>query len=140
VESHRFGGRLSDTFEALSKTAVEVDRLKAERQLFLQSQLMTGYIIFFVFLGVIIALEVFLLPSITKAQPIGIQQISISPKEIAEEFKSIFFNLIILQGLFAGLSVGKMAEGSITAGFKHSLVMVAVGVVVFILFGNPEIK
>jgi flagellar protein FlaJ len=127
VESHRFGGRLSDTFEALSKTAVEVDRLKAERRLFLQSQMLTGYIIYFVFLGVIISLELFLLPSITKSTPIGIRQSTISPEQIAVGFREIFRNLIFIQGFFAGLSVGKMSEGALIAGLKHSAIMMTVG-------------
>jgi len=135
VESHRFGGKLADTFEALSKTAVEVDRLKTERQLFLQSQMMTGYIIFFVFLGVIISLELFLLPSITKSTPIGLQQGAVAPEDIAAGFKDIFRNLIFIQGLFAGLSVGKMAEGAMIAGMKHSVIMMTVGGVIFYLFG-----
>lgn len=137
VESHRFGGRLADTFEALSKTAVEVDRLKAERKLFLQSQMMTGYIIFFVFLGVIISLEAFLIPSISKSNTIGIQQgaSALTPEQIAAGFKDIFRNLVLIQGLFAGLSVGKMAEGAVVAGLKHSLIMMVVGGAVFLLFG-----
>jgi len=135
VESHRFGGRLSDTFEALSKTAVEVDRLKSERRLFLQSQMMTGYIIYFVFLGVIISLELFLLPSITKSTPIGLQQSAVSPEQIATGFKDIFRNLIFIQGFFAGLSVGKMAEGALIAGLKHSAIMMIVGGTIFFVFG-----
>lgn len=135
IESHRYGGKLTETFEALSKTAVEVDRLRAERKLFLQSQMMTGYIIFFVFLGVIISLEAFLVPSITSNVPIGLQQGTNTPEEIATGFKDIFRNLILIQGLFAGLSVGKMAEGAIISGLKHSLIMMAIGGVVFFVFG-----
>lgn len=135
VESHRFGGRLTDTFEALSKTAVEVDRLKSERKLYLQSQMMTGYIIFFVFLGVIVSLETFLIPSISQGSPIGLQQSSIPPEQIAAGFKDIFRNLVLIQGLFAGLSVGKMAEGAIIAGLKHSMIMMLVGGAVFFVVG-----
>ena len=135
IESHKYGGKLTETFEALSHTAVEVDRLRAERKLFLQSQMMTGYIIFFVFLGVIISLEAFLVPSITGNVPVGISGVATNPEEIAQGFKDIFRNLILIQGLFAGLSVGKMAEGALVAGLKHSMIMMTVGGVVFFLFG-----
>ena len=70
-ESHRFGGNLADTLEALSNTAVEVERLRAERRLYLHSQMITGYIVFFVFLAVMIGLEKFLVPSLAEA-PSGI--------------------------------------------------------------------
>ena len=36
---------------------------------------------------------------------------------------AIFLALIIIQGLFAGLMIGKFSEGSIRYGIKHSLVL-----------------
>lgn len=134
VESHRYGGNLADTFEALSNTAVEVDRLRDERRLYLQSQMITGYIIFFVFLAVILGLERFLVPSLTQNIPLGVVS-AIPPEVLAEEYKGIFRNLILMQGFFAGLSVGKMAEGAIIAGIKHSMFMMVVGIIVFLIFG-----
>lgn len=139
IESNRFGGRLTDTFEALANTAVEVDRLRSERRLYLQSQMITGYIIFFVFLAVIIGLQKFLIPSFSQAGNVNLGAAggapSIPPEVIAAEYKDIFRNLILMQGLFAGLSVGKMAEGAVIAGVKHSLFMLLVGVFVFSIFG-----
>lgn len=139
VESHRFGGRLTDTFEALANTAVEVDRLRAERLLYLQSQMITGYIIFFVFLAVIIGLQNFLVPSFTSSSAISLGTpggaAQVPPEVLAAEYREIFRNLILMQGLFAGLSVGKMAEGAIIAGVKHSLFMIIVGGLVFAVFG-----
>lgn len=134
VESHRFGGNLANTFEALSNTAVEIDRLRTERRLYLQSQLITGYIIFFVFLGVILGLERFLVPSLTQTATMGTIP-GQTAQDLGPAYKELFRNLIILQGLFAGLTVGKMAEGAIIAGLKHSLFMMFVGGIVFIVFG-----
>ncbi|TAL47233.1 type II secretion system F family protein, partial [archaeon] len=136
LESHKFGGNLTDTFEALSQTAVDIDRLKQERLLYLQSQITTGYVIFFVFLGVIIGLEKFLVPTLTTSQPLGGlggEQLNVAG--LAEEFRTIFRNLVLIQGLFAGLAVGKMAEGAVIAGVKHSLIMMFVGGIAFAIFG-----
>ena len=134
VESHRFGGNLVDTFEALSNTAIEIERLRAERSLYLQSQLITGYIILFVFLAVMLGLQQFLVPSLTQASPLG--GLSGPAQEgLAAEYSVIFRNLIVIQGMFAGLTVGKMAEGSMIAGIKHSLFMVFMGILVFSIFG-----
>lgn len=132
VESHRFGGNLTDTLEALSATAIEVDRLRAERMLYMNSQMITGYIIFFVFLGVMIGLEKFLVPGLAEAGTgmLGMGG-EVATPGIAEEYKTVFRNLILIQGLFAGLSVGKMAEGVIIAGLKHSLFMMFVGFLLF---------
>jgi len=137
-ESHRFGGNLADTFEALSNTAVEVERLREERRLYLHSQMITGYIIFFVFLAVIIALEKFLVPSFKEASATALigagvtgETSAVSQEELVAEYKTIFQNLILIQGFFAGLAVGKMAEGAMVAGLKHSMIMMFVGVLVF---------
>jgi flagellar protein FlaJ len=157
VESHRFGGNLADTFEALSATSLEVERLRAERRLYLHSQMITGYIIFFVFLAVIIGLGKFLVPSMSEAPTgltVGGTQVCSSflteedcannptcqwsggacVTKMAEEYKSVFRNLILIQGFFAGLTVGKMSEGAIIAGLKHSLFMMLVGGLLFTLF------
>ncbi len=129
IETHRFGGRLAETIESLSKAALEIERLRIERKVLLQSQTMTGYVIFFVFIGVIVGLEKFLLPGLTQQQMFGAQRIS------PAEYKNMFRDLIFLQSFFAGLMVGKMAEGSILAGLKHSLIMMLIGGLAYFLIG-----
>ena len=96
--------------------------------------MITGYIIFFVFLAVMLGLQQFLVPSLTQVSPIGVLTGGAGQEGLASEYKVVFRNLIIIQGLFAGLTVGKMAEGSMFAGIKHSLFMVFVGTVVFYIF------
>lgn len=136
VESHRYGGNLADTFDALSNTSLEVDRLRQERKLYLNSQMMTGYIVFFVFLAVIIGLQTFLVPSLAQVntQDSGLSGLGGNANpNIAAEYSDIFRNLILLQGGFAGLAVGKMAEGSTVSGLKHSMIMMVIGFLVFTL-------
>jgi len=134
IESHRAGGNLTDVLEALGNTAVEVERLRAERRLYLQSQVITGYIVFFVFLGVMIGLKKFLLPSLTELS-VGAAPPAIKPTLIAKEYTGMFQNLIVIQGFFAGLIVGKMAEGQVWAGVKHSLIMMVIGIAAYLIFG-----
>ncbi len=131
IESHRFGGNLTDVFEAISTTTIEIERLREERKLYVNSQLMSGYIIFFVFLGVIIGLQRFLVPTLSN---ISVKELTLgtaTSTDIALEYKSIFRNLIILQGLFAGLVIGKMSEGALSAGIKHSLFLLVIGLVTY---------
>lgn len=135
IESYRFGGNFAETFESLSNTALEVDRLRQERRLYLQSQLMTGYTVFFVFLAVIIGLGKFLVPSLAEVSVGSLTGGATPPENLSAEYNAIFRNLILLQGLFAGLAVGKMAEGSVISGIKHSMLMMGVGIAVFTIFG-----
>ncbi len=136
IESYRFGGNIADTFDALSSTAVEIDRLRKERTLYLHSQMITGYIVFFVFLGVIIALERYLVPSLTTVSvtPLTGEE-GVSMTQLTSAYRELFFHLVLMQGFFAGLTVGKMAEGAMIAGLKHSAFMVTVGIITFTLFG-----
>jgi len=129
IESHRYGGNLADTFQALSQIAAEIDRLRKERKAYLQSQMMTGYIIFFVFLGVMAGLEKFLVPALINSASIPGQ--STLNVEAANEFKSLFRTLVVMQGFFAGIAIGKITEGSEIAGLKHSIFMMFIGGLVF---------
>jgi len=130
VESHRFGGNLTDILESISSTSIEIERLREERKLYINSQLITGYVIFFVFLVVIIGLQKFLVPSLTE---VAVSEISTAPEELEVQYGEIFRNLIILQGLFAGLVIGKMSEGAVVGGIKHSLFLVIMGIVIHTL-------
>jgi len=43
-----------------------------------------------------------------------------------------FLYLLIFQGFFAGLVIGKISEGSIKAGIKHSFALVALSLILFL--------
>jgi len=43
------------------------------------------------------------------------------------EFGPIFTATIIVQGLFAGLMIGKFSEGDFISGLKHSIIMIVSG-------------
>ncbi|MEM0333027.1 MAG: hypothetical protein QXX30_00995, partial [Candidatus Aenigmatarchaeota archaeon] len=58
---------------------------------------------------------------------------NIQQADLTTFFKNVFRDIIIIQGLFAGLCVGKMSEGNVVAGIKHSLFMIFVGMIVFTL-------
>lgn len=133
IESHEYGGNLTDVLETISKTTVEIERLREERKMYLNSQLISGYIIFFVFLAVIIALQKFLVPTLSQ---VSIRQLTEGGAEagsqvMMNEYKSVFRNLIVIQGLFAGLVIGKMSEGAVVGGIKHSLFLIIIGLFIF---------
>jgi len=132
IESHRYGGSLTDTLEALRNTSIQVDRLRTERRVYLSTQISSGYIVFFVFLGVTLALSRFLIPSLSQTQVSSLTG-QAAPVQ-TEVYKTTFRNLIVMQGFFAGLAVGKMAEGAMVSGIKHSLIMVIIGLLAFTLF------
>jgi flagellar protein FlaJ len=48
-----------------------------------------------------------------------------------EDAKRIFFHMSIIQAFFGGLVSGKMGEGTMSAGLKHSVILLACGYIAF---------
>lgn len=130
IETHRSGGNIADVLKSVGESVREVQKIREERKSHVYSQILTGYVIYFVFLGVIIGLQKFLMPSLTFG---GAAEMGIGPTGSEIEYKDVFQNLIIIQGFFSGLAIGKMSEGSVLAGLKHLIVFVAIGFTAFTL-------
>ena len=129
IETHRSGGNIADVLKSVAESIREVEKIREERKAHVYSQILTGYVIYFVFLGVIIGLQKFLMPTLAFS---GASQFGMGPTE-SFSYKDIFQNLIIIQGFFSGLAIGKMSEGSILAGLKHLIVFIAIGFTAFTL-------
>lgn len=123
IEANRSGGNITEVLKATVSSVSEIDKLKKERSSRVYSQLVNGYVIFFVFLGVMITLQGNVFPTL-----------SVSGAGDTEFYNTSFRNLILIQGLFSGLAIGKMSEGTLSAGFKHSAILVTVGLIAFTLF------
>jgi len=124
-EAHKSGGMIQTVLDAVVETTQELEKIKRERSASVYAQMINGYIIYFIFLGVMIGISSFLVPAFESG---GAQS------DIKDVLPEIFRNLVIIQGIFAGIAVGKMAEGTFLAGAKHSLVLTTIGYSVFILF------
>ncbi|MBI4175955.1 MAG: type II secretion system F family protein [Candidatus Aenigmarchaeota archaeon] len=134
LETYRVGGKVGDTLSEVSKSLIVIDRIRKERSSSVHSQVVTSYLIFFIFIFILVVLHAFLIPSVTnKSSGLSISSSitglgsSIPPEELSQ----IFTYFLILQGFFAGLATGKMAEGSIVAGLKHSIMLIAIGYSIF---------
>ena len=116
--------------------------IRKERSASVHSQIVTSYLIFFVFIFILIILQTFLIPALGgqtgEGLPGGLGT-GVS-ENAAEIYNQGFVSFIIIQGFFAGLATGKMAEGSVIAGLKHSVLLIAVGYTLFSLIVQMEIK
>jgi len=131
IETYKVGGKISDTLKAVGESLLEISKIKAERSVSVQSQILTSYLIFFVFIFILVILQSFLIPALTPQGEIaGMPSLAggATPDIFPPE---IFTNFIIVQGFFAGLATGKMAEGSVVAGIKHSIVLITIGYSIF---------
>jgi flagellar protein FlaJ len=133
TETYRVGGKISDTLNSVSKSMVTIQKINAERRAAVYSQIMTSYLIFFVFIFIMVIIQVMILPTLTPSEISEVTLIENVTPITPEEYQTIFTVFIVLQGFFAGIATGKMSEGSLTAGFKHSLILVIVGYAIFSL-------
>jgi flagellar protein FlaJ len=132
VETYSGGGDITQILDASGKTIKEINKIRKERFSAIYNQMITGYIIFFIFIGTLIILQKYLVPTLFAFSSSDIGMSSV--EGTAKTYSDIFQWLILIEGFFSGLVVGKMAEGSLLAGLKHSFILIIVGYGAFLLF------
>ena len=110
-------------------------RITEERKAQAYNQIIQGYIIYFIFIVIMLVLQLYLIPKLGEIG--GEVMVGLSGAGVGGSVAgaagggmnlgAIFLVTIIIQGLFAGLMIGKFAEGNFKVGLKHSIVMVLSG-------------
>jgi flagellar protein FlaJ len=121
IEASRSGGRVEKVFDPMGKFIQTTILLEKERKTQTRPYIAIIYVALFVFLFTIVILF--------KTFFTGIDGIALftMPTSTPSELKQIFLHLTLVQGFFSGLVAGKMGEGTISAGLKHSLIMMLLG-------------
>lgn len=133
MEAERAGGEIDYILESVARSMSEVEKLKKERKSAIYNLVVQGYVIFFVFIGIMLVMQFKILPltsglsglggisinSLTSTTPTSAVEGGLSVEQISDQF----LYLLIAQGFFAGLIIGKLGEGTIKAGIKHSLIL-----------------
>ena len=132
MEAERAGGEIDFILESVAKSISEVEKLKKERKAVIYNLAVQGYIIFFIFIGITLVMEFKILPLTSGIGSIGSfgglsSGITAAPEQAAafsvEQLTRPFLFLLLTQGLFTGLTIGKIGEGSLKAGIKHSFIL-----------------
>lgn len=142
VEAEQSGGNIQDVLAAVTNSVLQIRKIKEERRSNAFAQLLQGYFVFFIFIGIMIILQLYLLPElgdISGTVLAGIESGITSGffdtgAEIGEgviDFTTLFTALILIQGFFSGLMIGKFSEGSLKEGLKHSLILAITGYLIF---------
>lgn len=138
-ESETAGGRIDDILEAVVKSVSQVEKLKKERRAAMYSLVVQGYIIFMIFIIITLVMQFKILPIATGLGNAGIGGGgglsefgfggSGSVASINELVKP-FIWLLLVQGFFVGLVIGKISEGKIKAGLKHSFILISLSILI----------
>ncbi|MDR5657440.1 type II secretion system F family protein [Halodesulfurarchaeum sp. HSR-GB] len=117
-------------------------RLERDRHNELLTYVVVIYVAFFVFLGIVLALDQVFIPSIPTGLETGgaaggvgfggsLGELTPAKKEA---YGLVFFHAGIIQGYVSGFVAGQMSDGRLAAGAKHATAMLAIAYVVFLVF------
>lgn len=129
-EAERAGGKIDTIVESVSNSVNQIESLRKERKSSISNLVVQGYIIFLVFIVIMLVLQFKILPmteGLADVQDLNVAKIQSID---AESFATPLLIMIIVQSLFAGLVIGKIAEGTIKAGIKHSFILVALALLI----------
>jgi len=121
-EAERSGGQIDTILESVAKSVNQIENLKKERKSSIYNLVVQSYIIFIVFLVIMLVLQYKILPAVSDLGG-NINSMSVNAKAASStnlDLSQPLFFLILVQSLFSGLVIGKISEGSIKDGIKHS--------------------
>lgn len=138
IEASKTGGEIGPIMESVANDAEEIKSLERRRKADTQPYLAVCYMSYFVFLAVIIILSHYFIGMMADiVQETGVEsvggggmQFRVSEQDI-KTYSTLFFHASIIQGIFSGVVTGKIAEGTILAGLKHSLIFVILGLIAY---------
>ncbi len=125
-QAERSGGNIGEILEAVAGAVSTSDKLKKERKAVISTLVVQGYIIFFIFMVIILVLQLKIIPMISGISGLGAGLVGTAKTSgvSGAEVSSSFFYLLLIQGFFSGLTIGKLAERDFKAGIKHSFILV----------------
>ena len=137
-EAEKAGGEIAFILDSVAKSIAEIEKLKKERQAAIYNLVVQGYIIFFIFMGIILVMQFKIIPMTigpgtlgelgTSGLGSGLSETTAQGTELSsQELTRPFLYLLLTQGFFAGLTIGKLTEGNIKSGIKHSFILTLVG-------------
>ncbi len=131
IESSRTGGSITQVLKAAARDAYELKALESERRLSMSTYLIVLYVVFMVFIVVLAALDTQFIPAVIDAQEkvadgglegaIGAGGATLDQDGV----RFVYFNAAMVQALGNGIVGGVLAEGRLTAGFRHAAIMAA---------------
>lgn len=142
-ESEKAGGKIEAVLESVVKSISQIENLRKERKAAIYAMVVQGYIIFLIFIVIMVVMQFKILPiagelggvaggvDVDAGIDVGGFEDVLSGEQIkAKELARPFFWLLIIQGFFAGLVIGKLSEGKIISGLRHSFILLVLALLI----------
>lgn len=128
LEADKSGGDMVKTIESVANSVIRIRKITTERAASVYGQIVEGYVMYALFCGVMLAVSSFIIPMLSQSD-----DATATASEV--NYACLFWQLLFIQSAFGGLAIGKLSEGKLMGGIKHSALMLAIGIVIFSLGG-----
>lgn len=134
LEAERSGGAIEDVFESAHTHVSEILGLKRERLSAMKPYTWIIYASFIVFSLVIVILLISFFQRLAVQIVDAVRQDqepqSSLPFNVAG-LQLVFFHMMVIEAIFAGLIAGKMGEGDAKLGLRHSCILLVISYIIF---------
>ena len=121
IEANRSGGHVEKVFAPMGNFIQATLTMEKERRAQTRPYIAIIYVAFYVFVLTIVLLFKTFFVEMGGSPITGFAVLT------SEEAWHIFFHMSSIQAFFGGLVAGKMGEGTVSAGLKHSVILMASG-------------
>jgi archaeal flagellar protein FlaJ len=136
IKANDAGGNVADVLEMVAHDARETLLNRAERSVSMSTYTVVIYVAFAVFLATIFILNSTFLPQMVKAgasintdaSDVGNVPILVKD-EVIPEIQLIFVISVVIHAFGDGILAGVLQDGRIANGFRHSFIMLAIGLI-----------
>ena len=131
-EAEKAGGEVEGILESVASSVNEIEKLKKERQSAIYSLVVQGYIIFLVFIAIMLIMQFKIIPMTSEISSAGTEFGGFASANYSvEQISAPMLYLLLFQGFFTGFIIGKLAEGNLKAGIKHSFALVVLSLLIY---------
>jgi flagellar protein FlaJ len=137
VEAHQTGGRLIDVLNASVELFSSLEEFREEQYTNMKPYMMTVYMTTFIFLTIAyVILHQFLAPLYVASASSTVKESNLLGGVLDINFyTSLLFWASIIESIFAGLVAGRIVDRALSAGLRHSVILLAVTLVFFNISG-----
>lgn len=131
-QAQKAGGKIDSILASVTSSVKQTDDLQKEKKAAVYNLVLQGYIIFMVFIIIMLVLEYAILPLAVEFSQGEMDAGLNTSKEVLSkaQFSTPLFVMLLVQSIFAGLVIGKVSEGSIFEGIKHSFMLTTITLLV----------
>lgn len=137
TEVSRAGGNIQEIMDSLQRHVTDLQLIDRERRGQLRQYVAIVYVAVFILLFINVILLKTFFSQLETLQELQAQQPEVQLVAGAIDIlalKKIFFHTAVIESFFGGLIAGKMGEGSLGAGMKHTLILMLISFVTFAVF------